>query len=76
MATGKLRKSKKPTIEQTARRLTSIAERHLQKLSPEQRETRLAGFERAISRASHGKHAKRSGTDDTRATQVAAQARE
>jgi hypothetical protein len=52
MAAAKSKKSGKPTVERSARRLTAIAMRHLQSLSPEERETRLARFERAIYRAS------------------------
>lgn len=48
MKRKRMRKRKKPTLEQTARRLTSIAERHLRTLPPEEREARVTRFERAI----------------------------
>jgi hypothetical protein len=70
------KKRKKPTLEQTARRLTSIAERHLSGLPPEEREARVAAFERAIYKASCAKRATRSKNADTPVSRVAAQARE
>jgi hypothetical protein len=70
------KKRKKPTLEQTARKLTSIAERHLSALTPEEREVRITAFERAIYKASRAKLAKPSKNADTQVTRVAAQARE
>ena len=70
------KKRKKPTLEQTARRLTAIAERHLNTLTPEEREARVTGFERAIYKASRAKIATHSKNPDTPVTRVAAQARE
>jgi hypothetical protein len=64
------KKRKKPTLEQTARKLSAIAERQLSTLTPEEREVRVTAFERAIYKASSAKLARTSKNAGTQVTRV------
>ena len=68
-------KRKKPTLENVARKLASIAEKHLRQFTPDERDSRVAAFERAIFRASRAKSTRPSKSGETRVSRVAVQAR-
>ena len=69
-------RKKKLALEQTARKLAALAEKHLESIPEEEREFRVAAFERTISRASYRTTSRSSRTADTQVTRVVARGRE
>ena len=70
------KKRKKPSLEETVRKLVAIAQEHLSKLPEEEQEARVAAFSRLVVTSSRDIRAKPSRTDDTQGSRVSARARE
>ena len=68
-------RKKKPTLEQTARELTAMAEKFLSSLPVEEQNRRVENFEKAALRTSRAKRATSSKPRRTPSSRVASRAR-
>jgi len=71
------KKRKKVSLNDAAKALTQIAERHLSQFSEEEQDSRVAAFSRVIFRKKdRGSHSKSSETERTRVYRALARGRE